>query len=138
MKTRLQRLEELARELSFQNDPDRLVRAFGRQQDLFHDSDGLVTVNCRDLEPPAYRLSRSSLCPNNIIHCAETHRLPFYDRGLLGELLYAGRAIVLNRLEVENDDPAREHFVGMRSLACAPGFHQGRIQGMSVLLHHEP
>jgi len=136
--SRLQRLEVLVKELSFQNDPDRLVRAFGQQNALFHDNDGFVSVNNRELEPPAYRISRSWRWRNHINLYTEAHLLPKFEGGLLGELLYGGRARRIDRLSVEGDDPAAEHFEGMLSLACAPSFLQGRPVGLSVLLHRLP
>jgi sigma-B regulation protein RsbU (phosphoserine phosphatase) len=138
--TRLQRLEELVKELSFQNDPERLVRAFGRQADLFHDSEGLVTINCRNLKPPAYRISRSWKWQglNAINPYAEPHRLPVFERGLFGDLLYAGEPRCIDELSVNGDDPARVHLEGMRSLACAPSFEQGKPIGLSVILNSKP
>lgn len=136
--SRLQRLDDLVRELSFQDDPDRLVRAFGRSGGLFHDADGLVTVNNRGLEGHAYRVSRSWRWRDPIDPYTQVHRLPVFDRGLLGDLLHAGKARLLDRLNVANDDPAREHFEGMHSLACAPSYLHGEAVGLSVLLHHQP
>jgi sigma-B regulation protein RsbU (phosphoserine phosphatase) len=136
--SRLERLDELVRELSFQDDPDRLVRAFGRQADLFHDVDAMVTANNRGLEPPAYRISRSWRWREIIDPYTEAHRLPVFDHGLLGELLYSGKAQLLDQFRVADDDPAREHFEGMRSLACAPGYLHGRPTGLTVLLHRQP
>jgi sigma-B regulation protein RsbU (phosphoserine phosphatase) len=136
--SRLERLDDLVRELSFQDEPDRLVRAFSRQADLFHDVDAMVTANNRGLEPPAYRISRSWRWREIIDPYTEAHRLPVFDRGLLGDLLYAGKAQLLDRFRVADDDPAREHFEGMRSLACAPGYVHGRPVGLTVLLHRQP
>lgn len=133
----MQRLDALVRELSFQNDPDRLVRAFGRQADLFHDVDAMVTANNRGLEPPAYRISRSWRWREIIDPYTEAHRLPVFDNGLLGDLLYAGKAHLIDQLQVDGD-PAREHFEGMRSLACAPSYLHGQPVGLSVLLHRQP
>jgi sigma-B regulation protein RsbU (phosphoserine phosphatase) len=136
--SRLDRLDDLVRELSFQDDPDRLVRAFGRFGDLFHDAHGLVTVNNRDLPSPAYRISRSWRWREIINPYTQTARLPVFDRGLLGELLYGGKSRLIDHLSVDKDDPAREHLEGMRSLACAPSYSHGQPVGLSVLLHRQP
>jgi sigma-B regulation protein RsbU (phosphoserine phosphatase) len=136
--SRLDRLDALVRELSAQDDPDRLVRVFGRHADLLAPRDGLVTVSRRDLDPPWYRVTRSSRWREAVNPWTETHRLPKYDRGMLGELLYAGRPLILNRLEVHADDPARELLDGMGALACAPGYDHGRALNMVMLLRREP
>lgn len=136
--SRLQRLDDLVRELSFQDDPERLVRVFTRHNDLTVPYDGLVTVTRRDLEPPQYRITRSWRWRHLINPWTEAHRLPVLDRGLLGELIDAGKPAVLNRLAVAADDPAREHLDGMAALACAPSYDHGRPVSLVALLRRQP
>jgi sigma-B regulation protein RsbU (phosphoserine phosphatase) len=135
---RLQRLEALVKEMSVQEDPDRLIRAFNRHSDMIIHRDAWVSVSRRDLETPWYRITRSWLWKEVINPWTEAHRLPLLDRGLLGELLYAGKPVVINRLEVAGDDPGREHLASMHSLACAPGYDQGKPVNLAVLLRRGP
>lgn len=132
--SRLERIDELVRELSYQDDPDRLVRVFNNHSDFLYHRDGIVTVNCRGLEPPLYRVSRSWRWPDTVNPWSDAHKLPVHDRGLLGDLLHAGRPAVLRGLSVSADDPAREHLDGFRTLACAPGYDHGRPVSMAVML----
>jgi sigma-B regulation protein RsbU (phosphoserine phosphatase) len=136
--SRLQRIDDLVRELSIQEDPDRLVRVFTRHNDLTIPHDGIITVSRHDLEAPRYRITRSSRQRSVVNPWTEAHLLPVLDRGLLGELLYAGKPRVLNPLEMAPDDPAQEHFEGMATLACAPGYEQGRPLWLAVLLRRAP
>jgi phosphoserine phosphatase RsbU/P len=136
--SRLDRLHALVRELSAQDDPERLVRVFSRYADLLAPRDGVVSVSRRDLDPPWYRITRSSRWPEPVNPWTEVHRLPLYDRGLLGQLLYAGEPVILNRLDVPEDDPARDLLDGMGALACAPGYDHGRPLNMVMLLRREP
>ena len=124
--------------MSIQDDAERLVGVFGRQGAFLIRRDGFVSVSRRDLQAPYYRITRSSTWHDPINPWTEAHRLPLLDRGLLGELLYLGKPAVLNRLEVEPDDPAREHLEGMRSLACAPSYDHGEPINMVMLLCREP
>jgi sigma-B regulation protein RsbU (phosphoserine phosphatase) len=135
---RLQRIDELVKELSFQDDPDRFIRVFGRQSDLLFRRDGIIAVSRRDLAEPFYRITRSWRWREVINPWTEAHRLPLYDHGLLGELLYAGAPGVINRLEVAADDPAREHLDGMQALAYAPGYDHGQPLNMVMTLRREP
>jgi sigma-B regulation protein RsbU (phosphoserine phosphatase) len=135
---RLQRIDDLVRELSFQDDPERLVRVFGKQSDILFPRDGLVSVSRRDLPEPHYRITRSWRWREAINPWTEVHRLPQFDRGLLGDLLYAGKPGVINRLEVAADDPAYEHLEGMRALAYAPGYDYGQPLNMVITLRREP
>ena len=136
-RSRLARLDELFRDLSLQDDPDHLVRAFNRRHDLLLRYDGLVTVGRRDLEPPRYRITRSWRWQDHVNPWAEPHLLPVYERGLLGELLYVGKPAVLERLNVDEDDPGWEHFKGMRTLACAPAYERGRVEYMVFALRRD-
>jgi hypothetical protein len=73
---RLQRIDDLVRELSFQDDPERLVRVFGKQSDILFPRDGLVSVSRRDLPEPHYRITRSWRWREAINPWTEVHRLP--------------------------------------------------------------
>ncbi len=136
--THLQRLDALVKELSHHSDPDRLVRAFVRKSNLFHEHEALLTLDNRDLQPPAYRLTRSWLWSENVNPYTQPNRLPIFETGLLGDLLYAGKPQLLHDLDISPDDPCYEHLRGYRSLACAPNYHQGKPIALVVLLHHEP
>jgi sigma-B regulation protein RsbU (phosphoserine phosphatase) len=136
--SRLRRIDDLVMEMSAQDDPERLVRVFARQGAFLIRRDGVVSLSRRDLDPPQYRITRSWAWPEPINPWTELHRLPVLDRGLLGELLYVGKPAILNRLEVEADDPSREHLEGMRSLACVPSYDHGRPLNMVVVLSREP
>jgi sigma-B regulation protein RsbU (phosphoserine phosphatase) len=136
--SRLQRLDDLVRELSIQEDPDRLVRVYTRHNDLTIGYDGMLTVGRRDLEAPHYRILRSWRRRGVINPWTEFHLLPVLNTGLLGELLYGGKPLLLDRPRVADDDPGREHLEGMGALACAPGYEHGRPLYLAVLLRREP
>src|SRR5262245_42232006 len=136
--SRLQRIERLVKEMSFQDDPDRLVRVFAEQSGSLFQHDGLLTVSRRGLEPPHYRLTRSWRLREVVNPWTEAHRLPVLQGGLLGELLHAGAPARLGHLEVAPDDPCREHLEGMCSLIGAPAYDRGRVVYMALALRREP
>jgi sigma-B regulation protein RsbU (phosphoserine phosphatase) len=136
--SRLQRIERLVKEMSFEDDPDRLVRVFAEQSGTLFQHDGLVTVSRRGLEPPHYRLTRSWRLREVVNPWAEAHRLPVLEGGLLGELLHAGAPVLRNHLHVAPDDPCREHLEGMQSLIGAPAYDHGRAVYMALALRREP
>jgi sigma-B regulation protein RsbU (phosphoserine phosphatase) len=135
---RLERLDALVKELSVQEDPADLMRVFDRQANMVFPRDGLITVTRRDLEPPAYRITRLWRWKEDVYFPTDGQRLPPYSGGILGQLLYAGKPTVINRLEVPPDDPNWEHLEGMRSLACVPGYDHGRPLNLVVMLRREP
>src|SRR5262249_17937012 len=65
-------------------------------------------------------------------------QLPPVQGGLLGQLLYAGKPALINRLEVAADDPGWEHLEGMGALACVPGYDQGNPVNLFLFLRREP
>lgn len=135
---RLERMQALVKELSVQDDPERLIQIFSSESHLLVRHDALLTVTRRDLQSPWYRITRSSRWQEPIDPWTEPEKLPLFDRGLLGELLYGGKPVVIPRLELTQDEPALEHLEGMQSLACAPSFDQGEAITMAVLLRREP
>jgi sigma-B regulation protein RsbU (phosphoserine phosphatase) len=135
---RLQQIDRLVKELSFQDDPDRLVRVFGEQSALLFRHDGLLTVSQHNLEPPHYRITRSWRWQHRVNPWTEAHLLPVLDRGLPGELLHAGRPVLLDRLQLADDDPTREHFEGMQSLIAAPAYEQGQPLYLVLALRRTP
>jgi sigma-B regulation protein RsbU (phosphoserine phosphatase) len=136
--TRLEQMTALVKELSQQDDPDRLICAFARHSELLYPRAGIVTAACRDLAPPHYRITRSWRWQESVNPWTEAHRLPVLDHGLLGELLYAGRPVLFNRLVVPAGDPAAEHLEGMGAMACAPGYDRGRPVSLVATLRREP
>jgi sigma-B regulation protein RsbU (phosphoserine phosphatase) len=136
--SRLQRIERLVKEMSFQDDADRLVRVFAEQSTTLFQHDGLVTVSRRGLEAPRYRVTRSWRLREIVNPWTEAYRLPILESGLLGTLLNAGAPVLLNRLEVAPDDPCREHLEGMRSLIGAPAYENGRAIYMALALRRQP
>ena len=136
--TRLQRLVQLVRELSSEDDPDQLVRMLGREDDLLWRYDGLLILSSRELPVPQYRILRSWRWRAPVGTWAEPTERPVCEGGLLGELLTAGQPVILDQIEHAPAEPAAEHLEGMYSLAAAPGFDRGRAVGMVVLLRREP
>lgn len=135
---RLERLDALVRELSVQEDPEHLVRAFDRQANMVFRRDGFIVLTRRDLEPPWYRITRSWRWKENYTFLTDGQRLPVASGGLLGQLLYSGKPTLLNRLEVAADDPSWEHLEGMRSLASVPGYERGQPLNAVIFLRREP
>jgi sigma-B regulation protein RsbU (phosphoserine phosphatase) len=135
---RLEQVVETMREMSRQSEPQAMVRAYGRRMRTLMPVDGFLALSRRDLEPPFYRITRSSLWKEEINPWTQKDRLPVYDRGLLGELLHGDEPVILDDLIVADDDPAAEHLAGYRSLLAVPHYDRGVGLNMTVLLRREP
>lgn len=135
---RLARIVDTVREMSVQSDPQAMVRAYGGRMDQIMPTDRMVSLSRRGLAAPQYRITRSSLWPDEVNPWAQPDRLPVYDHGVLGELLYSDDPHIINRLALPPDDPAAEYFHGMGSLIAIPLFDQGVAMNMVVLMREQP
>jgi len=125
---------ETMREMSLQTDPQEMVRAYGDRVRQLTPADRRISLSRRDLNAPKYRITRSSTWPEVINPWKEKDRLPIFEGGLLGELIYGNEPRIIDDLVVSPDDPAREYLAGQRSLCAIPMFDQGVSLNMVVLM----
>ncbi len=135
---RLDHIVAMMREMSLQTDPQQMVRDYARQVRQLMPVDRHVSLSRRDLEPPWYRITRSSLWSDPVNPWKQKDRLPLFDRGLLGELIYGDEPRIISDLQVDPDDPAHEYLAGMRSLIALPLYDGGIAQNMVVQMLVEP
>jgi len=127
----------LLQDISRQQDPMSMLRAYAAHRNRMFPIDRSVSLSRRDLQPPGYRITRSDLWEQEINPWKQKHLLPTLSGGLLGNLLYDGRAVILDKVEVSSDDPAAEHMAGMKSLAAIPHFDDGVALNMVVHMRKE-
>jgi phosphoserine phosphatase RsbU/P len=113
------------REISCQTDPQAMVRVFGKRARELLPIDRSISISRRGLNPPEYRITRSSTWTNVVNPWREKDRLPLLAGGLLGELIYGDQPRIIDEVEITPDDPAAEYFAGQRSLMAIPMFDQG-------------
>jgi sigma-B regulation protein RsbU (phosphoserine phosphatase) len=97
-----------------------------------------LSLSRRGLAYPHYRITRSTTWTEEINPWTEKDRLPLLAGGLLAELLYGDKTVVIDDLELPVDEPAAEYLLGHRSLLAIPIFDQGESLNMVVLLHERP
>jgi sigma-B regulation protein RsbU (phosphoserine phosphatase) len=135
---RLAYLVQTMRELSRQSDPQMMVQVYGSRIRRMLATDGSISLSRRELPAPKYRITRSTLWGPHVNPWKERDRLPVFDCGLLGELLYGDEPVVMEHLDIAADDPAIEHFDHYRSLMAVPLFDGGVAVNMVVLLSRTP
>jgi putative nucleotidyltransferase with HDIG domain len=133
----LAEIVSLMREISRHDDPEAMRRAYSRRADVLVPVDRTVSLSRRELAFPEYRITRSDLWKEAINPWKEKEKLPRLSGGLLGELLYAGEARIMDEIAVMAGDPAGEYFAGMGSLAAIPHFDNGVALNMVVLMRKE-
>jgi sigma-B regulation protein RsbU (phosphoserine phosphatase) len=135
---RLALVVETTREISRLDDPQEVVRVSRERLARMTPLDGFLSVTRRGVEPPEYLIARSHLWSESVNPWTERDRLPRLRGGLLGELLYANEPRIIDDLSVAADDPAAEHFAGMRSLAAIPVYDHGEAKNLVVQMRREP
>ena len=133
---RLAFVVETMREMSRQTDPQAMVQAYGRRMRQVMPSDRSLSLSRRDLPAPQYRITRSSTWEGTVNPWQDRDRLPIFESGLLGELLYGDRPAVVEDLgaRLRRDDPAYDFLEGMGSLVFVPLFDHGAALNAVVLM----
>ncbi len=132
-KTRLVHVVDTMRELSLQNDPQSMVRAYGNRMQAMMPLDCSVSLSRRGLQPPMVRVTRYSGWPEEINPWREPQRLPVLYGGIFAELIYANQPQLIRRLSLAPDDPARKYLGGIQSILALPLFDAGEALNMVVL-----
>lgn len=135
---RLEMVVDLVRRMSNLTDPQEMVAVFRARATELYGGDGSVSLSRRDLNPPSYRITRSTTWHDNINPWKEKHRLPLLKGGLLGDLLYSDRPQLLHGVEISSQDPAFEHIGAARAIAALPLYDGGEAINMVVRYSHDP
>lgn len=135
---RLQDIYELMRNMSLQTDPQEMAQAYGRQVMKINPIDRRLSISRRDLEAPEFLLTRDSEWTENINPWKDRHRLPRLRGGLLADLIYEGRPVIIDELTVPSDDPAVSYLTGYGSLMAVPMLDRGESLNMVVLIQRAP
>jgi sigma-B regulation protein RsbU (phosphoserine phosphatase) len=134
----LEHITTLMQDISRETDPQKMVARYGAGMQNVIARDRLVALSRRNLEAPRYRITRSDLWDTPVNPWRNADRLPEFDHGILGELLYAGEARVLDTIDVPADDPAAEYFAGMKSGITVPTWDEGEVLNMVLMMRREP
>src|SRR5262245_56561879 len=76
------------REMSLQDDPQSMVRSYGRKIRKLMPAGRWLSLSRRDLRAPRYRITRSSTWTEEIDPWKARDQLPLLEGGLLAELIY--------------------------------------------------
>lgn len=135
--------EELAivdrtmRAISGVTDPEELVSVYWENiGDLVPDYD-YVAVSRRGVEAPGFLVTRSSRFAEHFNPWTQRDRLPRLAGGLLGEIAYANRPVIIDDLpsRLSADDPGRFYLEGFQSLVALPQYDGGEgINATAMLL----
>jgi sigma-B regulation protein RsbU (phosphoserine phosphatase) len=134
---RLAHIVETMREMSTHTDPQQMVQSYGNRMRRLVPDNTFIAISRRDLPAQQYRITRTTKWNNTINPWKERDKLPVFEGGLLGKLLYDGKPQLLPHLEISRDDPAFDFLEGQQSLIAIPHFDQGEAINMVIILRKE-
>jgi sigma-B regulation protein RsbU (phosphoserine phosphatase) len=95
-----------------------------------------VSLSRRNVEPPFYIITRSSRFTEHPNPWTQRDRLPRMSGGLLGEIVYANRPVMIDNLpaRLAADDPGHFYLEGFQSLFALPQYDGGEGLNVTVML----
>jgi sigma-B regulation protein RsbU (phosphoserine phosphatase) len=135
---RLERVVNTMREMSQQDDPQEMVRAYARRMESLFPVERRISLSRRELASPSYRVTRFSEWKDDVNPWREKQRLPLHEGGLFAELLYGDEPVIIDDLQIDFDDPAARYLDGQRSLMAIPMFDGGVAVNMVIFTRNEP
>jgi phosphoserine phosphatase RsbU/P len=141
----LEIVDRTMRAISGVTDPQELVRVYWDGIGELVPVVEYVSLSRRDVEPPFYLITRSSRFTEELNPWTQRERLPRMTGGLLGELAYANRPVVIDDVpaRLAADDPGRFYLEGMERLVALPQYDGGEGLNVTVMLlppgfEHDP
>jgi sigma-B regulation protein RsbU (phosphoserine phosphatase) len=137
---RLAIVDKAMREMSLQDDPQGMVKAYGARIRSLMPAGGWMSLSRRGLDSPRFRITRSSTWPDEIDPWKERDRLPLLEGGLLADLIWGNEPRLIDDITplLAADDPAIDYLGGFRSLVAMPHYDRGASINMVILLETEP
>ena len=131
---RLDTVVELMKDISHHTDPLQVGNTYGKRMSNLFPASRRISMSRRDLDKPAFRITRDSTWTEQIDPWREKHRLPMISGGLLAELIYGNEPRVIDNLQPDPDDPGYEYLRGQRSLLAVPMYDHGESLNMVVTI----
>jgi phosphoserine phosphatase RsbU/P len=126
-------------------DPEELVNAYWNGIGELIPVMEYVSLSRRNVEPPYYLITRSSRFKEGLNPWTQRDRLPRLTGGILGELAYANRPVIIDDLpaRVSPDDPGYFYLQGIARLIALPQYDGGEGINVTVMLmpadfQHDP
>lgn len=135
---RLERVIGSIKALSSTEDPRKMIEVFGEEVGSTLERDATISLTRRNVPAPQFQISRFSEWEDPIDPWLHPEKLPTIEGGILGDLIFGGKAVVINDLNVGQDDPAYLYLKDYRSLLSMPTFDHGEALNMTIMLDKKP
>ena len=128
----LEIIDRTMKAISSITDPQELVEQYWTGIGEMIEIDDYVSVSRRNEPPPFYRVTRSSRFTQHYNPWTHRELLPRMSGGVLGEIAYANKPVIMDDLpaRLKDDDPAHFYLEGFHSLVALPHYDGG--QGINI------
>ena len=118
----LEIVDRTMRAISGVTDPEELVEVYWEGIGDLVPPMEFVSLSRRGMEPPFYLITRSTRFTEHFNPWTQRDRLPRLSGGLLGELVYGNKPVLIEDLpsRLAPDDPGRFYLEGYQQLIALP------------------
>lgn len=135
-KEELEIIDRTMKAISGITDPETLVHAYWNGIGELMPVEDHVSLSRRGVPAPYYLITRSSRFTENVNPWTHRDRLPRLSGGLLGEIMYGGKPVIIDDVpaRLREDDPARFYLEGFQSLVALPQYDGGEALNFIIPL----
>jgi phosphoserine phosphatase RsbU/P len=132
----LEIVDRTMKAISGVTDPEELVNVYWQGIGELVPVVDYVSLSRRNVEAPYYLITRSSRFTEHPNPWTERDRLPRLSGGILGELAYANRPVIIDDLakRLTSDDPGYFYLQGCERLVALPQYDEGEGLNVTVML----
>jgi sigma-B regulation protein RsbU (phosphoserine phosphatase) len=117
-------------------DPEELVEAYWTGLGELIAVKDYIALSRRNVAPPGYLITRSSRFVESFNPWTQRDRLPLLSGGLLGEIAYANKPMIIDELpaRLAPDDPGHFYLEGFQRLVALPQYDNGESLNSTVMM----
>jgi phosphoserine phosphatase RsbU/P len=117
-------------------DPEELVSVYWDNVGELLPQFDYISMSRRGVQPPNYLVTRSSRFTEEINPWTQRERLPMLSGGLLGEIAYANKPVIIDDLpaRLRPDDPGYFYLQGFEKLFAVPQYDNGEGINSTAML----
>jgi phosphoserine phosphatase RsbU/P len=132
----LEIIDRTMKAISGISDPEELVEAYWRGVGELITIKDYIALSRRGVNPSYYLITRSSRFVEHFNPWTERDKLPMLSGGMLGEIMYAGRPIIIDNLQsrIAPDDPGRFYLDGFDRIVALPQYDGGEALNVTGML----
>ena len=132
-------VDRVMKSISDLTDPEEMVDVYWNGIGDLIPIEDFIALSRRNVEAPDYIITRSSRFTEHLNPWENRERLPRMRGGLLGEIAYADRPLVIENIpaRLRPDDPAHFYLEGFQSLIALPQYEGGKGINIGISLMRE-